>query len=204
MFFFMSSYLLFWNFFGDMIHEKFKKTEICSKNFIIFSSNLNHIFWPRKCWNLDFSISIKVVENWISLQKKSIPNQLEFWAASYGQNSKQVQKITQIQHYLQFSLKISNGDQYQICSSLSNRLIPSLSFRRKFFWKINWIEKQIHPVKIFKNAQKTLPFQQQFETHFWPRKCWNLVFSISEKVVDNWISFQKKPILNQLEFWAEI
>ena len=88
--FFMASYLLFWNFFGDMIHEKFKKTEICSKNFIIFSSNLNHIFWPRKCWNLDFSISIKVVENWISLQKTSIPNQLEFWAASYGQNTKQV------------------------------------------------------------------------------------------------------------------
>ena len=31
-------------------------------------------------------------------------------------------------------------------------LIPSLNFRRKFFWKINWIEKQIHSVKIFKNA----------------------------------------------------
>ena len=56
--------------FGDMIHEKFKKTKKFSKNFIIFSSNLNHIFWPGKCWNLDFSISIKVVENWISLPKK--------------------------------------------------------------------------------------------------------------------------------------
>ena len=44
---------------------------------------------------------------------------------------KQVQKITQIQHHLQLSFKISNGDQHQICSSLSNRLIPSLNFRRK-------------------------------------------------------------------------
>ena len=68
---------------------------------------------------------------------------------------------------------------------------------------MNWIEKQIHPMKNFKNAQKTLLFQQKFETHFWPGKSWNLVFSISEKVVDNWISFQKKPILNELEFLAE-
>ena len=57
---------------------------------------------------------------------------------------------------LQFFFKISNGNQHEICSSLSNRLIPSLSFRINFFWKINWIEKQIHIVKIFKNAQKTL------------------------------------------------
>ena len=160
-------------------------------------------FWPRKRWNLVFFISIRVVENWIYFQKPSIPNQFEFWAEIYGQNTKQVQKITQIQHHLQFSFKISNGDQHQICSSLSNRLIPSLNFRRKFFWKINWIEKQIHPMKNFKNAQKTLLFQQQFETNFWPGKRWYLVFSISEKVVDNWISFQKTSILNQLEFWTE-
>ena len=70
---------------------------------------------------------------------------------------KQVQKITQIQYHLQFSFKISNGDKHQICSSLSNRLILSLSFRRNFF-EINWIEKQIHPVKNFKNAQKRLLF----------------------------------------------
>ena len=44
---------------------------------------------------------------------------------------KQVQKITQIQHHLQFSFRILNGDQNQIYSSLSNRLIPSHSFRRK-------------------------------------------------------------------------
>ena len=115
-------------------------------------------FWPGKRWNLDFSISIKVIENWISFQKTSIANQLEFWAASYGQNTKQVQKITQIQHYLQFSLKISNGDQHQICLSLSNRLIISLCFRRKFFLKNKLDKKQIPPVKKFKNAQKNIIF----------------------------------------------
>ena len=82
---------------------------------------------------------------------------MEILSESYGQNMKQVQMITQIQHHIQLSFKISNGDQHQICSSLSNRLILSLSFRRKFF-EINWIEKQIHPVKNFKNAQKTLLF----------------------------------------------
>ena len=58
MFFFMASYLLFWKFFGDLIHEKFKKkkkTEKCSENVIIFSSNLNHIF------------GLENVEIWISL-----------------------------------------------------------------------------------------------------------------------------------------
>ena len=35
---------------------------------------------------------------------------------------------------LHTSFKISNGDQTQICSSLSNRLIPSFSFRRKVFF----------------------------------------------------------------------
>ena len=106
------------------------------------------------------------------LKKKSIPNQLEFWAASYGQNKKHVQKITQIQHHLQFSFKISYGDQHQIYSSLSNRLILSLCFRRKFFffWKINWIEKQIHPVKKLKNAQKMLLFSAAIWNAFLAQK----------------------------------
>ena len=125
------------------------------------------LYFCKSCRELNF------------LTKKSIPNQLEFWAASYGQNTKQVLKITQIQHYLQFSLKISNGDQHQICSSLSNRLIPSLSFRRKVFWKINWIEKKYILWKISKMLKKRYYFQQQFEMHFWPGKRWNLVFSIS-------------------------
>ena len=42
-----------------MIHEKFKKTEKCSKNVIIFSSNLNRIFGQKN------------VEIWISLFHKS-------------------------------------------------------------------------------------------------------------------------------------
>ena len=69
---------------------------------------------------------------------------------------KQVQKIAQKQHYLQFSLKISNGDQHQICPSLSNRLIISLCFRRKFFLKNKLDKKQIPPVKKFKNAKKNV------------------------------------------------
>ena len=136
---------------------KKKKRKMLKKCHYIKQQLESH-FWPEKHWNLVFSMSIKFVENWISFQKKLILNQLEFLAASYGQNTKQVQKITQIQHHLQFSFKISSGDQHQIYSSLSNRLIPSINFRRKFFWKINWIEKQIHSVKNFKNAQKTLLF----------------------------------------------
>ena len=149
----MASYLLFWKFFGDMIHVKFKKKKLKKRHYL--QQQLESHFLPEKNWNLVFSISIKVVENWISFQKTSILNQLEFWAASYGQNTKQVQKITQIQHHLQFSFKISNGDQHQICSSLSNRLIPSLSFRRKllknkldrktdtFLWKISKNRKML-------------------------------------------------------------
>ena len=137
MFSFMASYLLFWKTIWrekDMIHEKIKNKKMIKKRYYL-QQKLESNFWPGKRWNLIFSISGKVVENWISFKKKPIPNQLEFWAESYGQNTKQVMKITPIQHHLQFSSKISNGNQHQICSSLSNRLIPSLRFRRKFFEK---------------------------------------------------------------------
>ena len=73
---------------------------------------------------------------------------------------KQVQKITQIQHHLQFSFRILNGDQNQIYSSLSNRLIPSHSFKRKLL-KNKLDRKQIHSMKNFKNKKmlkKTLLF----------------------------------------------
>ena len=112
-----------------------KKNRKMLKKRHYLQQQLESHFWPRKHWNLNLSISIKVIENWIFFQKTSILNQLEFWAESYGQNTKQMQKITQTQHYLQFSLKISNGDQQQICSSLSNRLILSHCFRRKIFEK---------------------------------------------------------------------
>ena len=95
----------------DLIHEKFKKNRKMLRKRHYLQQQLESHFWLGKHWNLDFSISIKVIENWISFQKNIIPNQLEFWAASYGQNTKQMQKIIQTQHYLQFSLKISNGDQ---------------------------------------------------------------------------------------------
>ena len=88
-----------------------KRIEKCFRKRHYLQQQFESHFWPGKHWNLDFSISIKVIENWISFLKKSIPNQLEFWAASYGQNTKQMQKITQTQHYFQFSLKFSNGDQ---------------------------------------------------------------------------------------------
>ena len=114
---------------------KIQKNRKMLKKRHYLQQQLESHFWPEKRWNLDFSISIKVIGNWILLQKTSIPNQLEFWAANYGQNTKQVQKITQIQQYLQFSLKISNGNQHQICPSLSNRLILSLCFRRMIFEK---------------------------------------------------------------------
>ena len=65
------------------------------------------------------------------------------------------------------------------------------------FLKNKLDKKQIDPVKkIQKCSKKRYYFHQQFETYFWPGKSWNLVFYISEKVVDNWIYFQ-------LEFWAE-
>ena len=77
------------------------------------------LYFLKSCIELNF------------LSKTPITNQLEFKEKSYSQNTKQVQKKTQIQNHLQFSFKISNGDQHQICSSLSNRLIPSLIFIRK-------------------------------------------------------------------------
>ena len=136
MFSFRASYLLFRKHFGDWYDPwKIQKKEKCSKKRNYIQQQRESHYWSRKRWNLVSSISVKIVENWISFQNTSIQNQLEFWTEIYGQNTKQVQKITQIQHHLQFSFKISNGDQNQICSRLSNSLIPSLSFRRKFFEK---------------------------------------------------------------------
>ena len=114
--------------------QKKKERKMLRKRHYLQQQLESH-FWPGKRWNLEFYISIKAIENWILFQKTSIQYQLEFWAENYGQNMKQVQKITQIQHYLQFSLKISNVNQHQICASLSNRLILSLCFRRKIFEK---------------------------------------------------------------------
>ena len=107
------------------------------------------------------------------LKKKSIPNQLEFWAASYGQNKKHVQKITQIQHHLQFSFKISYGDQHQICSSLSNRLILSHCFRTKFFFFLkNKLDRETNTSceKIKKCSKNVIIFSSNLKRIFGPKK----------------------------------
>ena len=56
---------------GDMTHEKFKKKrkrKMLKKRHYLQQQFESH-FWPGKHWNLDFSISIKVIENWIPFQK---------------------------------------------------------------------------------------------------------------------------------------
>ena len=60
------------------------------------------------------------------------------------------------------------------------------------FWKKKWRYDPWKSQKKRKMLKKRHYLQQQLELHFWPRKRWNLVFSISIKIVENWISFQKK------------
>ena len=69
MFFFMASYLLFWKFFGDMVHENSKKKKKMLRKRHYLQQQLELHFWHGKRWNLDFSIYIKIIENWISCQK---------------------------------------------------------------------------------------------------------------------------------------
>ena len=147
--------------------KKFKKKkEKCSKKGYYSQQKLESHFWPEKRWNLIFSIFGKVVKNWISFQKTPIPNQFKFWAESYGQKTKQMQKITQIQHHHQFSFKISNGDQHQIYSSLSNRLIPSL--REESFLK-NKLDRETDI--SYEKFQKTLLFSAAIWIAFLAWKC---------------------------------
>ena len=47
-------------------------------------------------------------------------------------------------------------------------------------------------IKNKKKLKKRYYLQQKLESNFWPGKRWNLIFSISGKVVENWISFNKK------------
>ena len=125
---------------------------------------------------------------------------MKFWAESCSQNTKQVQKITQVQHHLQLPFKFQIGFNTKFVPAYLIGLSPLLASEESF-WKTSWIEKKIHSMKIFKkqkNAPKTLLFQQQIKSHFWPGKCWNLVFSIFRKVVENWISFQKNTITKSI------
>ena len=136
MFSFMASYLLFWKTIWrekDMIHEKIKNKKMIKKTLLSSAETwIEFLAWKTMKFDfLYFWKSFRELKFFKKIKIKTIPNQLEVWVESYGQNTKQVMKITLIQHHLQFSFKISNGNQHQICSSLSNRLIPSLSFRRK-------------------------------------------------------------------------
>ena len=139
--------------------KKIQKNRKMLKKTLLFSATAWIAFLARKMLKFDFIYFLKSCIELNFLSKTPITNQLEFKEKSYSQNTKQVQKKTQIQNH-QFSFNISNGDQHQICSSLSNRLIPSLIFIRKLL-KNKLYRKQIHSMKIFKkqkNAQKTLLF----------------------------------------------
>ena len=98
---------------------------------------------------------------------------------------KQVQKITQIQHHLQFSFKISNGDQHQICSSLSNRLILSLASEESFLKNKLDRETDTSCEKFQKCSKNVTIFSSNLKRIFGLEKIEILVFYISEKVVDN-------------------
>ena len=68
-FFFISSYLLFWNFFWRYDPRKIQKNRKMLKKRHYLQQQLESHFWHGKRWNLDFSIYIKIIENWISCQK---------------------------------------------------------------------------------------------------------------------------------------
>ena len=106
----------------DTSYEKFQK---CSKNRYYFQQQFETHFWPGKSWNLVFSISEKVVDNWISFKKKT-----NF--ESIGILSRKVElKYEAGAASSSTSFQNSNGDQHQIRSSSFKQVISSLSFRRK-------------------------------------------------------------------------
>ena len=58
-----------------MIHEKIKNKKMLKKRYYL-QQKLESNFWPGIRWNLIFSISGKVVENWISFKKKTNPESI--------------------------------------------------------------------------------------------------------------------------------
>ena len=138
----MASYLLFRKNLDrgkDTFYENFQKTENYSKNVTLAWKTLKFgflYFW-KSCRELNI------------LSRNANIESIRILVESQSQNMKQVQMITQIQHHLQLSFKISNGDQYQICSSLSSRHIP---FRRNLLK--NKLDRETD--KKQKNAQKNV------------------------------------------------
>ena len=78
-----------------------------------------------------------------------------------------MQKITQIQHYLQFSLKISN--EFNIKSGQAYLIDLSFPFASEEIFLKNKLDKETDTSyeKIQKMLKRRYYFQQQFETHFW-------------------------------------
>ena len=95
---------------------------------------------------------------------------MEFLAESYGQNTKQVQKITQIQHHLQFSFKFQMGINIKSVQAYLIGLSFPLASEEIFLKNKLDRETDTSCEKFQKCSKKRYYFQQQFETHFWPRK----------------------------------
>ena len=121
--------------FGDMIHEKFKKNRKMLRKRHYFQQQLQSHFWPRKHWTLDFSISIKSYRKLNFLSKNINSESIGILSRKLWPKYETDAEDNTNLALFQFSLKILNGDQQQICSSLSNRLIISLCFKRKIFEK---------------------------------------------------------------------
>ena len=103
---FMTSYLHIWKIFGDWYDPwKIQKKEKCSKKRNYIQQQRESQYWPRKRWNLVSYISVKIVENWISFQNTSIPNQLEFWTDAKVYTTIAFKKLTKLQSHIFLKLR---------------------------------------------------------------------------------------------------
>ena len=102
----MASYLHIWKLFGDWYDPwKIPKKEKCSKKRNYIQQQRESQYWPRKRWNSVSYISVKIVENWISFQNTSIPNQLEFWTNAKVYTTIALKKLTQLQSHIFLKLR---------------------------------------------------------------------------------------------------
>ena len=136
---------------GNMIHEKLKKKnrKMLKKRHYLQQQLESH-FWPElKFGFLYFNKSCREL-NFLSknINPKSIGILSSKLWPKYKTGAEDNTNSTSSSIFFQNFKWGSTSNLFK----LIYWLIPSLNFRRKFFWKINWIEKQIHSVKIFKNA----------------------------------------------------
>ena len=66
------------------------------------------------------------------------------------------------------------------------------SFEKQLGGRKIWSMKNLKKKKNRKMLKKRYYLQQKLESNFWPGKRWNLIFSISGKVLENWSSLKKK------------